>query len=359
MYDYLIVGAGLYGATFARMMTDAGKRCLVIEKRDHVGGNCADREVDGIMQNLHGGHIFHTNNEKVWHFVNCYADFWDYRHQVIANNDGEFYSLPFNMWTLYQMYGCNTPEDARKWIQGHKDINPKGDDLKSWAIHNVGVFIYEWLIKYYTEKQWGRPCSELPASIIKRLPIRYTWNSDYFSDEFQGMPIGGYSAMIEAMLVGIEVELGVDYMNGGYIAGKQGQTVYTGPLDALYNYDAGTLEYRSLRWEHETHDSDQLGIATVNYTGDDVPYTRKIEWRHFMKQPPKHSVVSTECPLEWTPGRERYYPVNDTKNNALAKAYKARARKDGLILGGRLATYKYLDMHQAIGAAMKQAERAL
>jgi UDP-galactopyranose mutase len=353
MYDWLIVGAGLYGATFARTLTDAGYRCLIIEKRNVPGGNCADRLLDGVRIQEHGGHVFHTNNWGVWQFVNRFADFWPYRHRVKANYNGNIYSFPFNLMTLAQIYGITTPAAAADFMNG---LPAPNGTLESWAISQIGYVAYNMLVKGYTEKQWGKPASELPMSIIKRIPVRMTYNDDYFDDTYQGLPVDGFSAMISSMLDGIEVRYGVDYLGIGP-SDLAAHTLYTGPLDALFDYDLGTLAYRGLRWEWNRHESDYQGAATINYTAADVPYTRIIEYRHFMQNPPAHSITATEYPTEWQPGDEPYYPVNDAMNNALACVYKARAREMGIHTGGRLADYKYYDMHQAIGAAMVKAER--
>lgn len=361
MYDYLIVGAGLYGATFARVATDSGARCLVIEKRDYIGGNCADEMVDGIRMNKHGGHIFHTNSRRVWEFVNRFADWWPYRHKVIARNGKHVHSLPFNMATMYQIYGTATPAGARvairNWQNGHKPGN-----LEEWAISQLGEPMYRELVQGYTEKQWGRPCAELPASIIKRLPVRFTWNDDYYDDIYQGLPNNGYTWLVEEMLEGIEVKTGVDYFDDSSTLWNNcaWQTVYTGPVDRLFDYDSGVLTYRSLRWEHETHDGDYQGIATVNYTALEPSYTRIIEWKHFMKSPlTDNTIISKEYSQTWEHGMERYYPVTDSANKALAMEYQARAHEAGIFLGGRLGTYRYMDMDQVIAAAMTRAERVM
>lgn len=354
MRDWLIVGAGLYGATFARVLTDAGYICRVVEKRHEPGGNCADVMMEGIRLQKHGPHIFHTNSKTVWDFVNRFAKFWPYRHRVKVNYQGVIYSMPVNLMTLAQIYNVHTPQAARDFVG--KLPAAGSDNLRDWIVSQIGLKAYSILIEGYTAKQWGRDPQDLPASIIKRLPIRYDFNDDYFSDTYQGLPVEGFSAMIANMLDGIDVRYGVDYLDIGANA-LVANTLYTGPLDALFAYDLGTLGYRGLRWEWNRYAEDYQGMAQINYTAADVPYTRIIEYRHLMQNPPAHSVTATEYPTEWKRGDEPYYPVNDAANNALACMYKARAKELGIHTGGRLADYKYYDMHQAIGAAMVKAQR--
>lgn len=356
IYDWLIIGAGIYGATFAREMTDAGLRCLVVEQRPYAGGNCADEWRNGILVNLHGGHIFHTNDADTWRYVNRFAEFWPYRHKVKAKHEGQVYSLPFNLTTFAQVYGICTPERVQEFVDGL--AAPEADNLREWAISQVGLKMYLTLIDGYTRKQWGRDPSELPASIIKRIPIRPTFNDDYFTDTYQGLPVGGYSAMILRMLDGIDIMYGVDYLtNRAAFDGTVANILYTGAIDDLFGCDEGELEYRGLRWELQEVEGDFQGCATVNYTAADVPYTRILEYKHFMPTPPeKYSIIGREFPSD---RGGRYYPVNTEQNNRLAAMYRLRAQQAGIHTGGRLGEYRYYDMHQAIAAARVKAGRWL
>lgn len=356
MYDWLIVGAGIYGATFAREMTDAGRRCLVVEQRPYAGGNCADEWRDEILVNLHGGHVFHTNDLDTWQYVNRFAEFWPYRHKVMAKHDGQIYSLPFNLMTFSQIYGICTPERVRQFVA---DM-PKaaGDNLRDWAVSQVGIKMYMTLIDGYTRKQWGRDPAELPASIIKRIPIRLTFNDDYFNDTYQGLPIGGYTAMVGRMLDGIAVIYNTDYLaSRDQLNSLAANVLYTGAIDELFDHDTGRLEYRGLRWEWQQVNGDFQGCATMNYTSADVPYTRILEYKHFMRTPPqKYSIIAREYPDD---SGGRYYPINTEQNTRLVVTYQERAHKDGIYTGGRLADYRYYDMHQAIAAARIKAKRLL
>ena len=368
-YDYLIVGAGLYGAVFAREMADKGNRVLVIDKRDNVAGNVYTERVEGINVHVYGAHIFHTNNEEVWDYVNRYATFNRFTNSPVANYKGELYSLPFNMYTFNKMWGVVTPEEAAAKIEEQRKAagitEPK--NLEEQAISLVGTDIYEKLIKGYTQKQWGRECKDLPAFIIKRLPVRLTFDNNYFNALYQGIPVGGYTGMVENMLddVNIDIQLGVDYLEDREkwddMADK---VVYTGPIDAFYDYSLGYLEYRSVRFENETLDIPNFqGNAAVNYTDAETPWTRIIEhkWFEFGKDEdgndlPK-TVISREYSSEWEPGDEPYYPVNDEKNGELYSKYKEMADKEEkVIFGGRLGEYKYYDMDQVIAAALEKAE---
>ncbi len=360
MYDYLIVGAGLYGAVFARQAADAGKKVLVIDKRNHIAGNVYTTPVEDIQVHVYGAHIFHTNNRQVWDYVNRFADFNRFTNSPVANYKGELYSLPFNMYTFNKMWGVVTPQEAADKIESQRKAagitEPK--NLEEQAISLVGTDIYEKLIKGYTEKQWGRPCKELPAFIIKRLPVRFTFDNNYFNALYQGIPVGGYTKMVERMLDGIEVRLGVDYLNErknlDAIAEK---VVFTGPIDAFYDYSLGHLEYRSVRFETEVLDIPNFqGNAAVNYTDAETPWTRIIEhkWFEFGDQP--KTVISREYSSEWKPGDEPYYPVNDEKNNALYLRYKALAEQESKVLfGGRLGQYRYYDMDAVIAAALSDS----
>ena len=369
-YDYLVVGAGLYGAIFAHEAKKAGKSVLVIDKRPNIAGNVYTEEVEGIQVHTYGAHIFHTNNRKVWEYVNQFAEFNRFTNSPVANYKGELYSLPFNMYTFNKMWGVVTPEEAKAKIEEQKKeariTEPK--NLEEQAISLVGRDIYEKLVKGYTEKQWGRPCNELPAFIIKRLPVRLTFDNNYFNALYQGIPMGGYTKMVENMLEGIEVRLDTDYLkdkeNFDNLAEK---VVYTGPIDAYYNYKLGTLEYRSVRFETELLDMPNFqGNAAVNYTDAETPWTRIIEhkWFEFGKDAngeelPK-TVISREYSSEWKPGDEPYYPVNDEKNGKLYESYRKLAEEEkNVIFGGRLGEYKYYDMDQVIAAVLEMTEKEL
>ena len=370
MYDYLIVGAGLYGSVFARQAADAGKSVLVIDKRNHIGGNVYTEKVEGIDVHKYGAHIFHTNDKDVWDYVNQFATFNRFTNSPVANYKGELYSLPFNMYTFNKMWGVVTPDEAAAKIAEQKAAagitEPK--NLEEQAISLVGTDIYEKLIKGYTQKQWGRPCTELPSFIIKRLPVRLTFDNNYFNALYQGIPIGGYTRLVENMLSGIEVRLGIDYLEHKTELDAQAEkVVYTGPIDAYFGYCLGALEYRSVRFETELLDIPNFqGNAAVNYTDAETPYTRIIEhkWFTFGKDEqgndlPK-TVISREYSSEWHPGNEPYYPVNDEKNSALYAKYKALAeREDKVIFGGRLGEYKYYDMDAVIAAALAAAKAVL
>ena len=355
-YDYLIVGAGLYGAAFARLMADAGKSVLVIDRRDHVAGNAFTELVDGINIHRYGAHIFHTNDKAVWDFVNRFASFNDYRHTVTADYHGERYSMPFNMYTFKALWNVDTPEEAKAIIAKQSVPPTDEDNLENHVISMVGKDVYEKLVRGYTEKQWGRPCSELPSFIIKRLPVRFEYNDGYFNAEYQGIPVGGYTKLVENMLEGIEVHLGEEYVPGRYDAEK---LVWTGAIDAYFNYSLGHLQYRSVRFETEMLDeADYQGCSVVNYTDSETPFTRIIEHKHFEpgNSSPK-TAISREYSSEWKPGDEPYYPVNDAVNTGLYQKYKALADMEpGVIFGGRLGQYRYFDMDQVIAEAMKTAE---
>lgn len=365
-YDYLIVGAGLFGAVFAHEAVKAGKTVLVVDKRPHIAGNVYTEDVEGIYVHKYGAHIFHTNNRTVWNYVNQFAEFNRFTNSPVANYHGELYSLPFNMYTFNKMWGVVTPEEAAAKIEGQRKAagitNPK--NLEEQAISLVGTDIYEKLIKGYTEKQWGRPCTELPAFIIKRLPVRLTFDNNYFNALYQGIPVGGYTNMVANMLKGIAVKLNCDYLENKEELDKLAdKVVYTGPIDAYFNYNLGPLEYRSVRFETEVLDKPNFqGNAAVNYTDRETPWTRIIEhkWFEFGKDEdgndlPK-TVISREYSSEWKVGDEPYYPVNDEKNGVLYKKYKALADKEEkVIFGGRLGEYKYYDMDAVIDSALKLA----
>lgn len=368
-YDYLIVGAGLYGATFANIVSKQGKTCLVIEKRNHIGGNVYTKNINGINVHMYGAHIFHTSDENVWNYVNQFADFNNYINSPIANFKGELYHLPFNMNTFKEMWGVETPEEAKKIIeeQRAKEGINNPTNLEEQALSLVGRDIYEKLIKGYTEKQWGRDCKDLPSFIIRRLPLRFEYNNNYFNDKYQGIPIGGYTGIIEKMLEGIEVRLGTDYKTflANKAAGKDitcDKVLYTGPIDEYFDYKLGQLEFRSLCFKNEilSEVDDYQGNAVMNFTDRETPYTRIIEHKHFEFNKCKGTVVTKEYPAAWKLGDEPYYPINDDRNNTLYDEYKALAEKEeGVIFGGRLGSYKYYDMDKVIAAAMDAARAEL
>ena len=360
-YDYLIVGAGLYGAVCAREALSAGKKVLVIDKRPHIAGNVYTEQIEGINVHVYGAHIFHTNNKVVWDYVNRFAEFNRFTNSPVANYRGELYSLPFNMYTFNKMWGVVTPEEAQAKIEEQKRqagiTEPK--NLEEQAISLVGTDIYEKLIKGYTEKQWGRPCRELPAFIIKRLPVRLTFDNNYFNALYQGIPMGGYTQMVENMLSGIEVRLNVDYFDHkAELDALADKVIYTGPIDAYFGYRLGNLEYRSVRFETEVLDKPNFqGNAAVNYTDRETPFTRIIEhkWFEFGNQP--KTVISREYSSEWKPGDEPYYPVNDDRNGDLYRQYKALAdAEEKVIFGGRLGEYKYYDMDAVIASALEKCK---
>ena len=352
-YDYLIVGAGLYGATFAYKAKQLGKKCLIIDKRAHFGGNLFCEEVEGINVHKYGAHIFHTSDKEVWDFVNSIVEFNRYTNTPIANYKGKIYSLPFNMNTFYQLWGTITPEEAKAKIQEQQNeadiFDPQ--NLEEQAISLVGKDIYNILIREYTEKQWGRDPKELPAFIIKRLPVRFTYDNNYFNDTYQGIPIGGYNRLIDGLIGDTEVLLDTDYFkNKEYFNSLAGEIVFTGKIDEFYDYKFGQLEYRSLRFEEEVLSTDNYqGNAVVNYTSKEVPYTRIIEHKHFEFGTQANTVITKEYSSEWTEGSVPYYPVNNVRNNNLYKMYENISFDEKhVIFGGRLAEYKYYDMHQII-----------
>ncbi len=370
-YDYLVVGAGLFGAVFAHEARERGRRVLVVEKRGHIAGNIYTERIEGIHVHKYGAHIFHTNNREVWDYVNSFAEFNRFTNSPVANYHGQLYSLPFNMYTFTRMWeNVTTPEQAYEMIERQRReagiTEPK--NLEEQAISLVGTDIYEKLVKGYTEKQWGRPCAELPAFIIKRLPVRFTFDNNYFNALYQGIPVGGYTKMVSNLLDGAEVRLGTDYLeNKAELDELAGKVVYTGPIDAYFGYCLGPLQYRSVRFETETLDRPNFqGNAVINYTDRETPWTRIIEhkWFQFGKGDggedlPK-TIISREYSLEWTPGEEPYYPVNDEKNGALYEKYRQLAeREKNVLFQGRLGEYKYYDMDQVIEAALKTADEEL
>ena len=368
IYDYLVVGSGLYGAVFAREMENAGKRCLVLEKRDHIGGNIYTEEVDGIHVHKYGAHIFHTSNEEVWKYINKYADFNNYINSPVAVYGDELYNLPFNMNTFSKLWGIKTPSEAKaKIAEQIEDLHitePK--NLEEQALSLVGRDVYEKLIKGYTEKQWGRDCKDLPAFIIKRLPLRFTYNNNYFNDVYQGIPKGGYTQIIEKLLDGIDVMTDTDFFEYRKEHDNFKKVVFTGMIDEYFDYKLGHLEYRTVRFETErVEEASYQGNAVVNYTAKEVPYTRIIEHKHFepeleAEEPKDYTIISREYSTEWKPGIEPYYPVNDEKNSKLYEAYRELADKEeNVIFGGRLGQYKYYDMDKVIDAALEAVRREL
>ena len=369
MYDYLIVGSGLFGAAFARQAADAGRKVLVVDKRPNVAGNIYTETVEGIHVHVYGAHIFHTNDAAVWRYVNRFAEFNRFTNSPVANYKGELYSLPFNMYTFNKMWGVVTPEEARAKIDAQRrEIAGEPRNLEEQAISLVGRDIFEKLVKGYTEKQWGRDCKELPAFIIRRLPVRLTFDNNYFNALYQGIPIGGYTRLVENLLKGIEVRLSCDYLSDkAAMDALAERVIYTGPIDAYFGFKLGALEYRSVRFETELLDIPNFqGNAAVNYTDRETPWTRIIEhkWFEFGKDAegndlPK-TVISREYSSEWKPGDEPYYPVNDEKNGALYQRYRKLAEgESNVVFGGRLGEYKYYDMDQTVAAALRLCEEEL
>ena len=360
-YDYLVVGSGLYGAIFAHEANKRGKKVLVIDKRPNIAGNIYTEEVEGINVHKYGAHIFHTNNKEVWQYITQFAEFNRFTNSPVANYKGELYSLPFNMYTFNKMWGVVTPEEAAAKIEEQRqEIKGEPKNLEEQAISLVGRDIYEKLIKGYTEKQWGRPCNELPSFIIKRLPVRLTFDNNYFNALYQGIPMGGYTKMVENMLEGIEVRLNTDYLeNKEELDSLADKVVYTGPIDAYFNYKLGTLEYRSVRFETEVLDKPNFqGNAAVNYTDAETPWTRIIEHKWFEFGTQSKTVISREYSSEWKLGDEPYYPVNDEKNGALYAEYKKLGEAETkVIFGGRLGEYKYYDMDAVIAAALDRVKK--
>ena len=358
-YDYLIVGAGVYGAVFAREMTDAGYKCLIIDKRDHIGGNCYTYKQENINDHKYGPHIFHTNNEEVWKYVNKYVEFNNYRHHAVASNNGKIYSLPFNMWTFNQLWGVKTPIEAKKIIDTQK-FNGEITNLEEQALSTVGKDIYELLIRDYTIKQWGKKPTELPAFILKRLPVRYTFDNNYFFDKYQGIPVNGYTELFEKLLNGIEVRLNTDFFNDRYSLSELANTVvYTGMIDKFYDYRFSELEYRPLLFKTEIIDTENYqGHSIVNYTSIEQDYTRIVEHKHFNNDISDKTIITYEYPVSWNKVKEPYYPINDEKNQKIYTKYKNLSDDEtNVIFGGRLAEYKYYDMHQVIESALNKTKQ--
>lgn len=358
MYDYLIVGAGLYGAVCAYELTNRGKKCLVIDKRDHIGGNIFTETVEGIHVHKYGAHIFHTHDKAIWDYINRFAEFNNYINSPVAVYRDELYNLPFNMNTFSRLWNIKTPAEAVAKIEEERaasGIEGEPKNLEEQAISLVGKTIYEKLVKGYTAKQWGKPCDELPSFIIRRLPVRFTYDNNYFNDRYQGIPVGGYTPIIEKMLSGVEVRLNCDFFEHPNLREEAVRVIYTGPVDRYFDYCYGALEYRSVRFENEILDTPNYqGNAVVNYTDSETPYTRVIEHKHFEfdTESPK-TVISREYSAAWKPGDEPYYPINDAKNNALYEKYKALAAKEeNVVFGGRLGQYRYYDMDDVIAEAL-------
>ncbi|MCP1101459.1 UDP-galactopyranose mutase [Aequitasia blattaphilus] len=364
-YDYLVVGAGLFGGVFAREATKKGKKVLVIDKRDHIAGNAYTKDENGIHVHVYGAHIFHTSNKEVWDYVNQFTEFNNYINSPVARYKDELYNLPFNMNTFYQMWGTRTPKEAKEMIEKQKE-NAKVDhpqNLEEQAISLIGQDIYEKLIKGYTEKQWGKKATELPAFIIKRLPVRYTFDNNYFNDRYQGIPVGGYTQMMEKILDGIEVQLNTDFFeNREELSSLADKIVFTGKIDEYYNYQLGELEYRGLKFETEVlAEENHQGNAVVNYTEYEVPYTRIIEHKHFQvgeETPKDRTIVTKEYPLNISESSEPFYPMNDEKNNELYKKYEELSKnEENVIFGGRLGMYRYFDMHHIIFEALEAVKK--
>ncbi len=362
-FDYLIVGAGFYGSVFAREMTDAGRRCLVIDKRDHIGGNCFTESLGGIDVHRYGPHIFHTNSQRVWDYVRRFAEFHLYRHKVKACCRGRLYSLPINLLTLHQLWGVTTPEQARAKLDSVREPIANPANLEEWALSQVGRDIYGLFFRGYTQKQWGADPRQLPASILKRLPIRLNFNDDYFDDRYQGIPIGGYTTIFEKLLEGVDVRLDTDFFaNRGHLESLADKVVYTGPIDRFFDYCRGSLDHRTLRFETQRLAiEDFQGGTIVNYCDTDVPFTRITEFKHFqpsLEQRLSHTIITREYPMPWTRAAEPYYPINSTANEAIATEYR-RLKPRNVIFGGRLGSYRYYDMHQVIASALAAVEREL
>lgn len=364
MYDYVIVGSGLFGAIFAREMTDAGKKCLVIDKRNHTGGNVHSELIEGIHVSKYGGHIFHTNDERIWNYVNRFTKFDAYNHRLRVHYKEKLYSFPINLMTCYQLWGCRTPEEAQRQLSKVrvKIDNPK--NLEEWVLSQVGQEIYETFVKGYTQKQWNIDPKNLPSSIIKRIPIRTNYDDCYFSDRFQGWPVNGYSELFDNLLKDINVELSVDFFKDrSYLQKISKKIVYTGKIDEYFDYCYGDLAYRSLKFDSKTLDQpDLLGCATVNYTELEIPYTRIIEHKHFQPHRAintKKTVVTFEYPDDWTRDKVPYYPINSEENNEIYRKYHKSSKLENVIFGGRLAEYRYYDMHQVVGSALIKSDREL
>jgi UDP-galactopyranose mutase len=359
IYDFLIVGSGMFGATCAHELTKLGHKCLIIEKRDVIGGNCYTENIDGIHVHKHGPHIFHTNEKYLWDYINQFAEFNQYNHTVVANYKDKFFSLPFNLWTFNQMWGSKNEKDAKSIIEKQK-FKGQITNLEQQAKSLIGDDIYNTLVKGYTEKQWNKSCDELPPYIIKRLPVRFTWNNSYFDDKYIGMPIGGYTQIFDKMLDGIDIKLGVDYFeNKKELNSLSRKIIFTGEIDKFYDYQFGKLEYRSLTWEEKKLNEDNFqGVPVMNYTDKDIPYTRIIEHKWFDYQQQKGTIISFEYPQNYNGNNEPYYPIRDSKNISIYERYSELSKKEkDVYFGGRLGGYIYYDMHQIIASALKLVDK--
>jgi UDP-galactopyranose mutase len=360
--DYVIVGSGLFGSVFARQMTDAGYKCLVIDKRNHIGGNVFTENIEGINVHKYGAHIFHTNDRNIWNYVNQFAEFNNYRHKVFVNNCDRIFSFPINLMTLAQIWNFRTPTEAIEYLNKQKATNKDSKNLEDWILSQIGTELYELFVKGYTKKQWGRDPKDLPSSIIKRIPIRTNFNDFYFDDDYQGIPIGGYTMMIENMLKGIEVKTGVDFFESRkFFEEISSNIVFTGKIDEFFDYRYGTLEYRSINFETSVYNQpDFQGTSVVNYTDANVPFTRILEHKHFEFGKQNSTVITKEYPSEWQVGKEAYYPINDDRNNSIYLKYKNLAKDfPNYIFGGRLAEYRYYDMHQVIASALTKCNKII
>lgn len=361
-YDYLIVGSGMFGSVFSREMTRAGKKCLVIDSRNHIGGNCYTEKVEGINIHKYGAHIFHTKNLEIWNYIRQFGEFNNYIHKVVVKDGNVMYSFPINLMTLYQLWGVTTPEEAQERLNKAKIPIENPSNLKEWALSQVGEEIYKIFIEGYTTKQWMRPPEELPTFIIKRIPIRTDFDETYFSNEYQGIPKSGYTKLFENMLMDTDVQLGIDYFdNKKELDGIARKIIFTGKIDQFYDFRFGELDYRTLKFEHKTLNIKSFqGNSVVNYASKDVPYTRILEHKHFEYGTQDKTVITYEYPVAYTKGCTPYYPINDDKNNEIFSKYKDLSKtEDNVMFGGRLAEYKYYDMHQVVGSALMKAEKEL
>jgi UDP-galactopyranose mutase len=361
MYDYLIIGSGLFGSVFAHEMTKAGKKCLIIEKRNHIAGNCHTENKDGINVHTYGPHIFHTNDKGIWEWINQFTEFHNYKHTPKVNYKDKIYSFPINLMTLNQIWGVNTPEEAKQKLEQVRIKNDDPKNLEEWILSQVGHDIYETFIKGYTQKQWNKDPKELPTFIIKRLPIRTNFDDNYFFDKYQGIPVGGYTQIFEKILEGIEVRTNVDYFeNKDYWNSLADKVVFTGKIDEFFDYQFGELEYRTLRFDNKRIETeDYQGCSIVNYTDFNVPYTRITEHKHFEKSKSDVTWITTEYPKDYEKGDVPYYPINDEKNNSMFEKYKELSKQSNIIFGGRLSEYKYYDMHQIIASALSKVKKEL
>ncbi len=360
-FDFLVVGSGMFGSTFARTVAEKNKKVLVVEKRNHIGGNCYSENIEGINVHKYGPHIFHTNDLRIWNFINRFSEFNNYQHRIKVNYKNRIYSFPINLMTCFQIWGVNNPKQAKEKIDSLKIKNENLDNLENWILSEVGEELYEIFIKGYTAKQWGKDPKELPSFIIKRIPIRLTYDDGYFMDRYQGIPVNGYTSIFEKMLdhPNIKLETGVDFFENKSLMTRADKVVYTGKIDEFYEYRFGELEYRSLRFETKVLDGDYQGVSIMNFTEKDIPYTRIVEHKHFEFNKNSKTVVTWEYPDSYSLGKIPYYPVNDEKNNILYKKYEKLNDDQGVIFGGRLGKYEYRDMHQIIASAIVCANKHL